>query len=154
VLVYRLTKPEFAPGLDGVGARLAGGRWNSPGVAVVYCATSPSLAALEFWVHLPAAMRTRQKMPLLTLVTVDVPDDAPVEEVRADLAELNDPEATRRAGDMWLGSARSLALIVPSVVIPQDRNVLLNPAHSDKARLRHRTEPFHFDRRMAASGEI
>jgi len=78
VLAFRLVRPEYALGLDGEGARLAGGRWNSPGTALIYCASSPALAALESWVHLPITMRVRDGLPLLVLVSVFVPDEMEV----------------------------------------------------------------------------
>jgi RES domain-containing protein len=118
--------------LDGEGARLYGGRWNSPGTPVVYTATHLTLALLEQLVHLdpnrlPAAFRA---------FSIVLADDLPVETVG--IAAF-DVLACRQFGDAWAASLRSAALVVPSAVVPaslqpgeiatDERNVLLNPRH-------------------------
>lgn len=129
--VWRLALGRFHE-LDGEGARLYGGRWNSPGVPVVYTATHLTLALLEQLVHfdparLPGAFRA---------FAIELPDDVPTE--TAELA-ADDPAECREHGDVWAASLRSAALIVPSVLVPPalhpgriatgERNVLLNPRH-------------------------
>ncbi len=149
MLVWRLTKPEHAPGLDGEGARLYGGRWNSPGLPVVYCASSLALAALEVFVHLPPAMRRPSALPQLTAVGLDVPDDLirELEEAAIGSSEFE----PRKAGDRWLRDGGSLALRVPSAVIPREANLLVNPRHVEIGRVAlHLQEAFRFDDRMGA----
>lgn len=147
MVLWRLTAPEHAPGLDGEGARLWGGRWNSPGTAVVYAASSLALALLETWVHLPAPMRRPGALPPRAAVRIAVPEDEPVEVVEG--ADLGDGAALRALGDDWARSRRSLALSVPSAVVPLERNVILNPSHPAMARVRAEVLPFDFDPRMA-----
>ena len=147
MLVWRLTKPDHAPGLDGEGARLWGGRWNSPGVQMVYCATSLALAALEVLVHLPAAMRRAGALPVLVAVCLDVPDD------QIGPLELNllhdDQDACRAWGNQWIASQSELAVVVQSMVIKQERNVLLNPTHPRMVDVQLIVqEPFRFDDRL------
>ncbi len=120
--------------IDGEGARLYGGRWNSPGVPVVYAATHVSLALLEQLVHL-----NQEELPdAFRAFAIHLPDDLQLE--AAPVAGFpTDREACRRFGDEWAASERSAALTVPSVVIPprlqpgeittEERNVLLNPRH-------------------------
>ena len=118
---------------DGKGAEITGGRWNRPGTPVLYTATHISLAALETVVHLgleglplnrylvrievPAAVwKARTKMPVSTL---GVGWDArSVGKVSLDI------------GDAWLKAGSSALLEVPSVVVPEESNVLINPKHA------------------------
>ena len=147
MLVWRLTKPAHAPGLDGEGARLWGGRWNSPGVGMVYCATSLALAALEMLVHLPPAMRRAGALPVLVAVGLDVPDDQ-IGPLNLNLLP-DDQDACRIWGNQWIASQSGLAMVVQSMVIKQERNVLLNPAHPAMADVRVISqEPFIFDDRL------
>lgn len=128
--------PDYtADDLSGVGAKRGGGRWNRPGNAVVYTASNIALACLETVVHLNGA-----SLPLNRyLVRVDVPDavwakaqritatDAPVgwDAVPAGKVSLD-------MGDDWLtGERRPALLCVPSVIVPEEWNVLLNPVHPD-----------------------
>lgn len=151
-VLWRLVKPDYAPGLDGEGARLAGGRWNSPGRAVVYCSESLALAVLESFVHLPPAMRGAARLPEMTAVKLALPEGAELwAPEEAELPEPGDAEACREFGDEWLAAGRTLALRVPSAVVPLECNVLVNPAHADAAGIEVLAEaPFRFDRRMGA----
>lgn len=138
--VWRLTRPEHAPGLDGEGARLWGGRWNSPGVPMVYTASSLALAALEVLVHLPPAMRRAGGLPAMVAIALDVPD-----------AEISDAVLgadDRATGDVW-AQGGSLALRVPSRVIRHEMNVLINPRHPQIGLISVTlSEPFQFDDRL------
>lgn len=141
--MYRLARAPFAA-LDGEGARLYGGRWNSPGRPLVYAAASPSLAVLEILVHLdlpPELVPSDYR-----LLTIEVPDELPLARLEA---IPPDPVACRAAGDAFLQAAADPALSVPSVVVPQERNLLINPAHPLAAGLRTiRNEPFAIDARL------
>jgi len=157
VLVWRLALGRY-PALDGEGARLYGGRWNSPGTPMVYAATGIALALLEQLVHvsparLPASFRA---------FVIALPDDVEVEPVALDFA-VDDLEATRHAGDAWAASLRSAALIVPSVIVPAildpgristtERNVLLNPRHPSAAAWQSVETSFRVDPRLRQAGE-
>ena len=148
--VYRLCSPKHAASaLDGQGARLFGGRWNPRGHAVVYTSEHLSLAVLEVLVHLePAQLR-----PPRVAIEVDIPDrDVEALDVGALPKNWRGVRATRalqELGRSWLTEGRSLALKVPSAVIPQEHNVLVNPAHPRHARLAPDTgQPFSFDPRL------
>ena len=137
ISAFRICKTRhLATALSGEGARLNGGRWNSPGLPAVYTSSSLSLATLEVLVHLedPELLAN-----LFSWFPLEIPDD---------LAEWLDPgtlppewlndepgPASRTAGDGWLKSRRSAALAVPSVVTPGEWNILLNPAHPDFPKL-------------------
>jgi RES domain-containing protein len=152
VVVWRLLRRPFsrAP-LSGEGARLHGGRWNPPGVALVYTSASLSLAALEQLVHAdPADLLPSD----LVAVEIRVPDRLRVEEVRVDSlprdwARHPAPDTLASLGAAWVSSGRTALLRVPSAVVPTESNLLVNPAHPDAARLLVRSRsPFSFDPRL------
>ncbi len=141
--VYRLCKPAHTA-LDGEGARLWGGRWNSAGRPMVYTAASPSLAVLEVLVHLdlPSDLLPDDYQ----LLTIAVPDEALLRLLEGDPA---DNEASLQAGDRFLDAGDALALMVRSVVVPQEWNVLLNVRHPDMKRVTvEGSEPFRLDPRL------
>ena len=150
--VYRLVKARHAGSpLDGSGAKTHGGRWNSKGVAPVYTSETVSLAALELLVHLHRS----EVLNTYGLVSVELPDAGVME---LDAASLpgdwrRDPPPPSAAvlGDEWVAGGSSLALAVPSALVPRQRNILINPAHPDftAAAGTARTEPFDFDPRLA-----
>jgi RES domain-containing protein len=145
--VYRLAKQAYSV-LDGEGARLYGGRWNSPGHAVVYTAGSRALALLELLVHTEL-----DTMPSgMVLLTVEVPERIVVEELRPlprAWHRLPAPPACHKAGDLWVASGRSAVLAVPSVVIHKEHNYLINPGHPDSRAIKVvKREPFSFDTRL------
>jgi len=147
--LWRLVRPEFAPGLDGKGAELYGGRWNSPGLPAVYCARHLSLAILEYFVHIPAQMRRVGAMPLLSAVRLQVPAEAVEALADADPVRLADAAWCRERGDAWFREGHAVGLSVPSAVVPQERNVVLNPRHADFSGVRLvETVPFRFDPRL------
>ena len=129
--LWRIEKSVFAKEVrSGNGARLYGGRWNSPGRPAIYCAGSLSLAMLEVLAHINTEEETGEKR---VFFTVNV-DDKLVEEVAApDLprgwrSALN-MKPCRRLGDAWLASGNSVALRVPSALVQGEFNCILNPAH-------------------------
>ena len=153
---WRLVRPKYGAQADafgGEGARLFGGRWNSPGLRAVYVSSSLSLAALETLVH---ADRRRFERDYVSF-KLAIPE-ALVLELRAE----NLPEdwraravsgGARRVGDAWLTAHASVALAVPSVIVPEERNYLLNPAHPQFSELNiEAPQPFRFDARLADEG--
>jgi RES domain-containing protein len=154
--LWRLVRPAWAPGLDGEGARLAGGRWNSPGQAVVYCGSSLALCVLETFVHLPLAMRSVDTLPALIAVRIaplPLAQVVSVEDFGA--VDVEDIAACRAVGDAWVMQGAVLALSVPSAVVPQERNIVLNPAHAAMADVAVVSqETFRFDRRLAPPTQV
>ncbi len=136
ILAYRLVKRKWLKSaFDGEGARLFGGRWNSHGKACVYVAGSESLAMLEVMVHLDDYSLLRH----YTLLEVRLPANdvlrLPVEQLPADWRDEPAPQTTADIGDGWLAGGSSLALALPSVVVPRELNYLLNPAHPNFERV-------------------
>ena len=149
--LHRLVKARHAASpLNGEGARRAGGRWNPKGMPLVYCSSSLALAALELLVHLdPAAIpedliaieaQAPDSLPLLQWVPADLPAGWRTDPVQPTLQAM---------GGAWVKGARSGLLLVPSVIVPSEVNILINPAHPDVARILvlART-PFTFDPRL------
>ncbi len=143
--VFRVCRARYAR-LDGAGARVVGGRWNSPGRAVVYMAESIALAVLENLVHM-----TRQDFPCgYVCVAAVLPDGISMiheKDLRKDPA-LQDL-STEQLGDWWLDCRTSAVLQVPSFVIAGEHNFLLNPGHPEFARIQVAPPAiFHFDERL------
>lgn len=149
-LWFRIVQERWAAtAMDGEGARLHGGRWNPPGLAAVYLAESRALAALEVIVHVP------REFLLLDwrVISVEVPDDAikvaAVKRLPEAWRDQPSSPSARRFGGAWLEKAEDLALALPSVVVPQERALLLNPRHPAAAKLKcSGPERFVFDPRM------
>jgi len=127
MLCHRIVSPRWADtALSGEGARLYGGRWNSPGRRCIYVAGSRSLAALEMLVHLTGSARGSE----WSLLTIEIPDKH-VTETASPLPNGWDAmppgEASQSVGDGWLEKGSALAMRIPSVVIPGETNILVNP---------------------------
>jgi RES domain-containing protein len=128
--VWRIVKARHAGGaFDGEGARRTGGRWNGKGVAMIYTSGTASLALLEILVN----VGTSSLLPAYSLASAEV-DETLIEglgeeALPADWGSSPPPAALQTLGDEWVASARSAALAVPSVVVPWETNLLLNPAH-------------------------
>lgn len=149
VAAWRVVKARHAAtAFTGEGAARTGGRWNSRGVRMVYASETLSLAALETLVHLNPPVLLPYVCFRIEL-DLDGIETLPNADLPPDWRDEPGPVSTRRLGDRWLAEARSVALRVPSVIIPGESNVLLNPQHPEFARLRPGTaQPFSFDPRL------
>ena len=136
--LWRLSSLRRARDFDGGYGISSNGRWNTKGRPVTYCATVPSLAALEKRVHVndPALL------PPQALVEYDVPDDIPMHAISiSDLPSDWTARETRTQslGDNWLDQCAQAILMVPSVIMPiagaPERNVLINHRHAAAARI-------------------
>jgi RES domain-containing protein len=147
--LWRLCRRRHAA-FDGEGARLEGGRWNRPGSAVVYTSATLSLAVVELLVHVDP----EQAPADLVALAADVPDDLPVQTVAvrdlpASWRRHPAPPALAEIGARWLRRKAAAVLSVPSAVVPEERNFLLDPAHADFARIRVAAPaPFRLDPRF------
>jgi RES domain-containing protein len=130
---YRIADSRHSPE-NGEGARLHGGRWNSPGRAVIYACETMTGAMLEKLVHTNGRMPKHQ-----VCVTYEAPDSLKSETIEANAVKdwaHPDMIASRKAGDAWLEAAATPILRVPSVVFDVEKNVLINPAHPDFRRVK------------------
>ena len=150
---WRLVRPKYgnqADAFSGEGSRLFGGRWNSPGMRVTYVSSSLSLAALETLVHADRRRFERE----YTTFKLHIPETLVLELRNEDLPEdwqaRAVSEGARQIGDAWLAAQASVALSVPSVIVPEERNYLLNPEHPQFNELTiDDPRPFRFDARLA-----
>lgn len=147
---WRLVKRRFAKqAFDGEGARRFGGRWNSPGTRVVYCSESLSLAALELLVNIESS----DALGAYTAIPITFPDaivrDLDVARLPRHWRDYPPPVELQALGDAWLASLETAVLRVPSVVVEQEHNVLVNPGHPDFSRITiGPAQPFAFDPRL------
>jgi RES domain-containing protein len=152
VVAWRLVRPRFGTreaAFSGEGARRYGGRWNSPGRAVVYASATLSLAALETLAHAERGAVDRDWVAFSVTVQARRVLELRDEDLPADWRDRPSSAGARAVGDAWLEQAASAALLVPSVLVPQERNVLLNPAHPDFGEVEiGPATPFRFDARL------
>jgi RES domain-containing protein len=146
---WRIVKEKHVPtAFSGEGAARTGGRWNSRGVAMEYTSASKSLAALETLVHLNPPVIFRYMIMRIEfsddlverLATVVLPRDWKAEPP---------PASTKQLGDAWVRESRSAILAAPSVIIPDEVNYMLNPAHADFRKITTgNPQEFSFDPRL------
>ena len=151
MLAWRICKASHAEEpLSGEGARLFGGRWNLKGTPLVYTAGSQSLATLECLVHLELSELPKD----YRVIGIELPDGLArrtllPENLPTDWQAVPGPESLKRLGTDWIRTGQEAILLVPSVIIPDEWDILLNPAHPDAAAFKSRTPiPFRFDRRL------
>lgn len=148
--VWRICKRRHAA-FDGEGARIAGGRWNRRGTAVVYVSETLSLAALELLVHCDPVLLPGD----LVSIRAEIPDGLEITRVEVDALPRGwrrspPPDALAAIGSDWARRASTAALSVPSALVPGERNLLLSPAHPDFRRIRvGKPDFFSLDPRLA-----
>lgn len=135
--------------LSGEGGRLYAARWNSVGNPVVYLAASPAGALVEILVHLE--LGDDEPPPPYTLLQISTPSRLRASTLRVPAGEAwkSNLAVTRKIGDSWLASNRSVIARFPSVILPHTYNYLLNPLHPDAKHIRiTESEHFNFDPRL------
>lgn len=148
MIFYRLTRLTYANDLTGNGAKAYGGRWNSKGNAMIYLASSRSLAILEVLVHLPPSIIPNG----YCMITLESPDN--FQTFDSSLLPPNwttspDDYNLKIIGDKFLSENKNLLLKVPSSIVPEEFNYLANPLHPAAAKLKViKIEPFNFDKRL------
>jgi RES domain-containing protein len=146
---WRLFPERFREtAFTGVGGLYAARRWNHLGTAMVYRATSPALAALEFFVNLEPNEAPDDLLMAEAAIADELVEQLDIGLLPTDWRGLNNLTC-RDLGSGWAVSRRSLALRVPSVVVDGDLNLLLNPAHPEFGKVVFEGPiPFRFDPRM------
>ena len=149
MIVYRLSTGKYAADLSGRGAELVGGRWNSKGVAMLYTGASRALCTAEIAVHLPLQIVPQG----YRIVSIRLSDDHVQHLVESKLPAGWKAwpyiRATQLIGDEFIRTARTLALRVPSAVVPGDYNFVINPLHREFRKVAViKTEDFEFDQRL------
>jgi RES domain-containing protein len=140
---------------DGKGAAAIGGRWNRPGTLLVYTSSSLALAALEILVNIGAADLPSD----LVAVAAEMPAD--LEKIRVEARNLPKswrlypaPDLLAEIGEDWVRKGETAVLVVPSAVVPEECNFLLNPSHPCFQRIAiGKARPFEFDPRIGKIGK-
>ena len=146
--VYRITLAQFSCKLYASGQPA---RWNSKGTFVIYSASSRALACLENLVH-----RSGEGLSsLFKTMIIHIPGDVEVEQIKPSMLPSNwstfaGQAITSKMGDEWVRSGESSVLKVPSAIIPEENNYIINPAHPDSSRIKlEGVEEFMFDGRLS-----
>lgn len=136
MLVYRLSLTMFAKEVTGEGARLNGGRWNKAGINCLYTAESRALSVLEYAVNVTISSIPKE----LSIVVLEIPDsghlivDNKVLPTNWNHHDVSDE--TQTLGTALLEKNENLVIRIPSVVIPQEYNYIINPLHPDMKKVK------------------
>jgi RES domain-containing protein len=146
--LYRISKCNFIEDLSGTGAALYGGRWNSKGVYILYTATTLSLAILETIVHLPGLPKED-----FCMIEIEIPTNSITTITEKQLPsrwnEFPSLSVLKKMGDSFIKKGEFLALKIPSAIVPEEFNYLLNPAHADFKKVKiTRKKNLSFDERL------
>lgn len=130
MIFWRITSAKWALDKLCEGSRTYGGRWNPVGLPAMYAGTTVEICALEKFVHIGG-----YKDPPLVLVSIEVPDDKSlrfqptISSLPKDWSDLPTSAGAQEFGRQWLMSAAQLVLLVPSAIVPEATNALINPMH-------------------------
>ncbi len=130
MIVWRITKKKHALDRSGFGAMKVGGRWNSIDVPIIYAGMNVEIAALEKLVHISSEFPDD-----LVLTSIGLPDDAtlywevPLSALPEGWSDMPSSTVAQQFGNDFIDAGRYLGIIVPSAVIPEGRNMLINPNH-------------------------
>lgn len=145
---YRLAHASYSD-LSGQGGMYGSGRWHNQGAPILYTASSRALAALERFIHEDAA-----RLPKLKMMTLWVPDNISIsryadQELPKGWDRIPDSEVSRNFGSNWLHQGKTAALQVPSAIIADGYNLLINPMHPEALGLKViHTADFYYDPRL------
>lgn len=146
--VFRICNPKFSEDISGTGAKLYGGRWNSKGVAALYASEHISLSVLEMLVH----NRFTDFAIDLNLLHLAFADTLSIKEVKSNKLKtdwINDFDYTRFMGDQFIQAGTHAILKVPSAVIKEEHNFIINPLHADFKKIKiTQTISFSTDKRL------
>lgn len=150
--LFRITQEKFADDLSGNGSRLFGGRWNSEGYFALYTSSSRSLALLETLAHTPAKMLSAK---IYYLITLSIPDNQKAQKILLTNlpAGWDAPDTrpfTKKLGDQFVLDKKELLLEVPSVLMPEESNFVLNPLHEEMRKVKIvNKRRIYFDKRIS-----
>lgn len=132
IMAWRIVGERYKDdAFSGEGARLRAGRWNSKGTTMVYTAGSIALASIEMMVNLPGPMLLDEFFRISVQIPPNLIIDLALDKLPGDWNSRPVSPAIKAIGDRWIKKRKSVVLKVPSVVIPEEYNYLLNPNHPD-----------------------
>ncbi|MCP4664988.1 MAG: RES domain-containing protein [Deltaproteobacteria bacterium] len=136
ITAWRIIKAKHQEkAFDGEGARLYGGRWNTKGIPVVYVAESLALASLEIIIHLPADELLHKYVRIPVTFGPKLVSEVDVTGLSEGWDSDPAPAFTKLVGNRWIKDQKSVILKVPSAIIPEEFNYLINPFHPDLTKL-------------------
>ena len=152
---WRISKNEYALDRIGIGAMRKAGRWNKLNIPVIYAGTTVEIAAFEKLVHVEGALLPDD----LVLVKITLPDDAPI--LTPDINDLPEnwdampsSNEAKEFGTRFVQENQYVGLIVPSAIIPEARNIIINTNHPEWAKgTMEIVRPFPYDERLWKSAE-
>lgn len=148
MIVYRITNSQFKDDISGNGAKIRGARWNLQGSSMLYTAENISLCILELLVHI--GLQDIQNF--YHLLAIVIPDSADVTEISIGKLKsdwLEDEDYTAFMGTEFLKNNTNLVLKVPSAIIDEEHNLLINPYHADFKKIKiKKSKEFIFDERL------
>jgi RES domain-containing protein len=151
IKAWRIVKANYKnKAFTGDGARMYGGRWNSRGVPVIYTAGSLALASIEMVVNLPSPKLLEAFVRIPVWFNSKLVDELSPDDLPANWNSRPVSPHSRALGDKWIKEQRSAVLKVPSVVVPEEFNYLLNPKHPDFKKVEAgKPVVYHLDPRLA-----
>jgi RES domain-containing protein len=148
MIVHRICNTAYSDDLSGTGAKLFGGRWNSKGFAMLYVAENISLAVLEMLVH----SQFKDFAIELSILRISIPDAIEVKEIKLSKLKqdwIDDYSYTKFIGNEFVKSANNLLLKVPSAIVNEEHNFLINPLHTDFKKVKiTEVKQFRTDKRL------
>jgi len=147
--VYGISSGLYIKDLTGLGPKSYGGRWNYRGVPAIYTSESRALAALEFLVHVKTRKADNLKIATISIPGSIIPLEFRIETLPKGWRDHPPPVKLAEMGTDYLKSLKSLLLRVPSAVIPNEDNLIINPMHKDMkyVKIIH-VEDFTYDKRL------
>jgi len=145
--IYRLAIEQYKNDLTGEGAKLFGGRWNSIGIAALYATENISLAVLEILVRTDIHLIP----PNYHLRKMEIPENVTATIIRKNKLKRNwkeDIDYTQWMGNEFIRSGKSLLLKIPSAIVDEEHNYIINPSHSDFKKIKASASKFQFDKRL------
>lgn len=147
IISYRIVKEKYVDtAFDGEGARLYGGRWNSKGISAIYTSDSLALCSLEIFVHLPSYTLLTNYVYMTVAFDSKLVTEVPI---ISGWDERPISKTSQKIGDKWVKESRSSILKVPSVLMPDGCNYLINIKHIDFNQIKiGKPQPLTFDPRF------
>lgn len=145
MIVYRCSLRKWAEDLSGTGSFLHGGRWNTPGTRMVYTAENNVLAAFEVALRIPLEQISKNYV----MIPIEVPDDADVYLPKLPKTWNSDRKLSQQTGDNFINDRQHLLMKVPSALISDAYNYLINPGHPLIKKVKpQEPRPILFDKRL------
>ena len=153
MIVYRFANKKFSHDISGEGSRLFGGRWNSKGITAVYASLTISLSLLELLTHSAGYDEIISNQLMVIDTNLDETSDITLKQLKTNWQR--DEDYCRFIGDNFLRASSNLLMKVPSVIIPDEHNIIINPQHKDFSRIKIRSvRTFDFDARLFKKSKV